>query len=128
MRTLLPLLRPAAALRRLGVQWAFVALLAAALMPTISRIAQTTGPTDWASICQTTTTSGANPSQGDPHDHGDACALCSLAHTTPILGGAAPATAAVLAYAPPVPPAHEPVRTGVPQARAPSARAPPFLA
>ena len=127
MRTLLPLLRPAAALRRLGVQWAFVALLAAALMPTISRIAQTTGPTDWASICQTTT-SGANPSQGDPHDHGDACALCSLAHTTPILGGAAPATAAVLAYAPPVPPAHEPVRTGVPQARAPSARAPPFLA
>ena len=39
MRTLPLLLRPTAALRRLGVQWAFVALLAAALMPTISRLA-----------------------------------------------------------------------------------------
>ncbi len=125
MRTLLPLLRPTAALRRLGVQWAFVALLAAALMPTISRIAQATGPTDWASICQTASPSGADPSQGDRHDHGDACALCSLAHTTPVLGGTASPAVAVLAYAPPAPPAQEPVRTGVPQARAPGARAPP---
>jgi hypothetical protein len=123
----LALLRPTAALRRLGVQWAFVALLAAALMPTFARIAQTAGPTDWASICQATST-GSGPSQGDSHALGDACALCSLAHTTPAMAGAAATAVAVLAYAPPVPPAHAPVRSGVAQARAPSARAPPVLA
>ncbi len=129
MRTLLPLLRPTAALRRLGVQWAFVALLAAALLPTISRLVQETGPSDWAAICQVaSSSSGAGAPQGDQPGHGDACALCSLAHTTPVLGGAAQPAVAVLAYAPPTPPALEPVRTGVPQARAPSARAPPSLA
>src|SRR5471030_34284 len=108
----LALLRPTAALRRLGVQWAFVALLAAALMPTFARIAQATGPTDWASICQA---SGSNPSQGDGHAPGDACALCSLAHTTPVLAGAAPAAVAVLAYAPPAPPTNEPIRSSAAQ-------------
>ena len=123
----LALLRPTVALRRLGVQWALVALLAAALMPTFARIAQTAGPTDRASICQAAG-SGTSPSQGDGHAPGDACALCSLAHTTPVLAGAAPAAVAVLAYAPPAPPTNEPVRTSAAQARAPSARAPPPLA
>jgi hypothetical protein len=125
MRTLRSLLRPTAALRHLGAQWAFVAMLAVALMPTVSRIVQESGPTGWAT-CQAA--APAN-SSGDPQDgasrHGDACALCSLAHTTPVLAGAAPAPVAVLAYAPPAPPADAPVRAGVPQARAPSARAPP---
>ena len=120
MRTLLPLLRPTAALRRLGVQWAFVALLAAALMPTLARLAAPSGPADWAAICQSTP-----QSSGDAHALGDACALCSLSHATPALTGAtAPAVAAV-AYAPPVPSTAEPVRGGIAQARAPSARAPP---
>jgi hypothetical protein len=124
MRTLLPLLRPTAALRRLGVQWAFVALVAAALMPTFARLVAPTGPADWAAICQATP-QNSSPSPGDGHALGDACALCSLAHTTPALTGATAPAVAVLAYAPPVPPAAEPVRSGVPQARAPSARAPP---
>ena len=122
MRTL-ALLRPTAALRRLGVQWAFVALLAAALMPTFARLVQPTGPADWAAICQ-----AAGAPQGAAHELGDACALCSLAHTTPALAGAPVPAVAVLAYAPPAPPAAEPVRTSVPQTRAPSARAPPFPA
>lgn len=123
----LALLRPTAALGRLGVRWALVALLAAALMPTFARLAAPTGPLDWAAICQAAPqTSGS--SQGDAHELGDACALCSLAHTTPVLAGAAAAAVAELAYAPPAPPAHEPVRTGVPQARTPGARAPPSLA
>ena len=122
-----PLLRPTAALRRLGVQWAFVALLAAALMPTFARLVAPAGPLDWAAICQATPqTSGS--SQGDAHELGDACALCSLAHTTPALGGATAPAVAVLAYAPPEPPPAEPARTGVTQARAPSARAPPLSA
>ena len=126
MRTLLPLLRPTAALRRLGVQWAFVAVLALALMPSVSRWMAPTGPTDWAAICQAAPSGpGSNAPQGE--QHGDACALCSLAHATPVIGGAAPATVAVLAYAPPAPPEDEPVRPGVPQARAPSARAPPAV-
>ncbi len=129
MRTLLHLLRPHDALRRLGLRWALVAMLAMALMPTVSRIVQSTGPTDWASVCQATApTSSSGESPGAASDHGDACALCSLAHTTPVLPGAAPAPAAVLAYAPPAPPADAPVRAGVAQARAPSARAPPRTA
>ena len=123
----LALLRPTAALRRLGVQWAFVALLAAALMPTFARLAQPTGPADWAAICQAAPQASGTP-QGDAHELGDACALCSLAHTTPTLAGAPAPGVAVLAYAPPAPPADEPVRAGVPQARAPSARAPPLSA
>ena len=123
----LALLRPTSALRRLGVQWAFVALLVAALMPTFARLATTTGPADWAAICQAAPPTSDAP-QGGAHELGDACALCSLAHTTPALAGTAAPAVAVLAYAPPAPPAAEPVRTGVPQARAPSARAPPRAA
>jgi hypothetical protein len=117
------LLRPTAALRRLGVQWAFAAVLALALMPSLSRWMAPTGPSDWASICQA---APSGPTQ-QADQHGDACALCSLAHATPAIGGAAPATVAVLAYASPAPHADEPVRPGVPQARAPSARAPPAV-
>ena len=123
----LALLRPTVALRRLGLRWAFVALLAAALLPTFARVAATTGPADWAAICQAVPQASGAP-QGDVHELGDACALCSLSHTTPALTGAPAPAVAVLAYAPPAPPAAEPVRTGVPQARAPSARAPPFSA
>ena len=129
MRTLLHLLRPHDTLRRLGVRWALVAMLALALMPTISRIVQQAGPTDWASICQATSPAGSSgDSQGAASDHGDACALCSIAHTTPVLPGATPTPATVLAYAPPAPPADAPVRAGIAQTRAPSARAPPRTA
>jgi hypothetical protein len=123
----LGLLRPTAALGRLGVRWAWVALLAAALMPTFARLVAPTGPADWAAICQAAPPASGAP-QGDAHELGDACALCSLAHTTPALTGATATAAAVLAYAPPAPPAGEPVRASVPQARAPSARAPPLSA
>lgn len=120
----LALLRPTAALRRLGVRWAFAALLAAALMPTFARLATPTGPLDWAAICQAPPQNSGS-SQGSVHELGDACALCSLAHTTPALTGAALPAVTLLAYAPPVPPVAAPVRGSVPQARAPSARAPP---
>ena len=123
----LALLRPTTALRRLGVHWPFVALLAAALMPTFARLVQPAGPADWAAICQAAPQASGTP-QGDAHELGDACALCSLAHTTPALAGAPAPAVAVLAYAPPALPAAEPVRTGVPQTRAPSARAPPLSA
>jgi hypothetical protein len=129
MRALTSTLRPTAALRRLGVQLAFVALLVAALMPTLSRLMQPVGLSDWATICQATpAAAGSGAPQGEQHEPGDACALCSLAHTTPTLGGAAMPAVAVLAYAPPAPPATAQVHAGVAQARAPSARAPPFLA
>jgi hypothetical protein len=120
----LALLRPTAALRRLGVRWAFAALLAAALMPTFARLAAPTGPVDWAAVCQAAPQNSGS-SQGSMNELGDACALCSLAHTTPALTGATVPAVIVLAYAPPVPPATAPVRAGVAQARAPSARAPP---
>ena len=82
------LLRPTAALRRLGVQWAFVAVLALALMPSLSRWMAPTGPSDWAAICQAAPSGpGSTAPQGDRH--GDACALCSLAHATPVIGAAA---------------------------------------
>ena len=119
----LALLRPTTALRRLGARWAFVALLAAALMPSFARIATPSGPVDRAAICQGGP-QDTGSSQGGAH-LGDACVLCSLAHATPVLTGAAAPAVAVLAYAPPAPPAPAPMRTSVPQARAPSARAPP---
>ena len=123
----LALLRPTAALRRLGARWAVVALLAAALMPAFARAMAPTGPVDWAAICQAVPQDSGS-SQGNAHPLGDACVLCSLAHTTPVLTGATAPAVAVLAYAPPALPAAEPVRTGVPQTRAPSARAPPLSA
>jgi hypothetical protein len=129
MRAPMPVLRPTAALRRLGVRLAFVALLAAALMPTFSRLVQPAGLSDWAAICQATpSTAGSGAPQGEQHEHGDACAFCSLVHTTPVLGGGALPAVAVVAYAPPAPPALAVVRKRVTQARAASARAPPSLA
>ncbi len=120
----LTFLRPTAALRRLGVRLAFVAVLAAALMPSFSRWAQPAGLAGWAAICQS---SPSDTTQGDARAHDDACAYCTLAHTTPVLPGAAQAVVAAIDFAPPAPLAPAPVRTGVPQARAPSARAPPSL-
>ena len=120
----LDFLRPTAALRRLGVRLAFVAVLAAALMPSFSRWMQPGGLAGWAAICQSST---SGTSQEGAGDHADACAYCTLAHTTPVLPGTAQAVVVAIAFAPPAPLAPAPVRTGVPQARAPSARAPPFL-
>ena len=126
MHALLPLLRPTAAPRRLGARLALVALLAAALIPTFMRLAQPAGLAGWVEICQA---SPASATQDAAPGHADACAFCTLAHTTPTLDGAPPPPAvAVLAYAPPAPHANVPVRAGVTQARAASARAPPFLA
>ena len=118
----LSFLRPTPALRRLGVRLAFVAVLAAALMPSFSRWVQPGGPAEWAAICQSAT---SGTSQDGTAGHEDACAYCTLAHTTPVLPGAAPVLVAAVDFAPPAPLASVPVRTGVAQARAPSARAPP---
>ena len=120
----LALLRPTAALRRLGVRWAFVALLAAALMPTFARLAATTGPVDWAAVCQAAP-QGSGTAPGDTHELTEACAFCSLAHTTPALTGTMAPAVAVLAFAPPAPVAVEPESSGAAQSRAPGARAPP---
>ena len=118
------LLRPTAFLRRLGVRLALVALLAAALMPTLSRLAQPEGLADWAAICQSA------PS-GTPSDaaraHDDACAFCTLAHTTPFLLDDSRPAVAVVDFAPPAPRAPAPVRARVTQARPPAARGPPVL-
>lgn len=121
----LAFLRPTAALRRLGVRLAFVAVLAAALMPTFSRLAQPDGIAQWAAICQSTPT---GPSQDGAHDRDDACAYCTLAHTTPALLDAVPAVLAAIAFAPPAPLAAAPVRPVIAQARAPGARGPPSFA
>ena len=126
MRNALAFLRPTAALRRLGVRLAFVAVLAAALMPTFARLAPPGGIAERAAICQSSTAPAA-PQDGG-HDHDDACAYCTLAHTTPALLDAVPARVAAVDFALPAPLAPAPVRAGVPQARAPSARAPPSLA
>jgi len=129
MRALMPTLRPTAALRRLGVRLAFVALLATALMPTFARLAQTAGLSERAAICQATPpATGSGTPQGGQHAHGDACAFCSLAHTTPVLGGNSPPAVALLAYAPPVRPAATTLLVQVSQARTPGARAPPSAA
>ncbi len=120
----LALLRPTSALRRLGARWAFVALLGAALMPAFARAMAPSGPVDGAAICQAAP-QDAGSSQGNAHPLGDACVLCSLAHAAPVLTATTAPAVAVLAYAPPAPPAVAPVRAGVPQTRAPSARAPP---
>ena len=121
----LALLRPTAFLRRLGVQLAFVALLAAALMPTISRLAQPEGLADWAAICQSTPSGNSLSDAARAHD--DACAFCTLAHTTPFLLGDATPTIAAIAFAPPAPRAPAPVRAHAAQARPPAARGPPVL-
>jgi hypothetical protein len=129
MRAPMPIPRPTAALRRVGVRLAFVALLAAALMPTFSRLVQPAGLSDGAAICQATpSTAGSGAPQGEPQDHGDACAFCTLVHTTPVLGGSALPAVALLAYAPPAPPVVAAWHSRATQSRAPGARAPPSAA
>ena len=127
MRTLLPTLRPSLAARRLGLRLALFALLVAALVPTFSRLLAPVGLTDWAVLCQAAPAPSAPAGPQDLHP-GDACALCSLVHTTPALAGVETALVAVVPYAPPAPPAPAVVRTRVAQSRAPGARAPPFVA
>ena len=125
MNATLRLLRPTAILRRLAAQLAFVAVLAAALMPTLTRIALPEGLADGAAICQSAPT-GA--SQGSANVHDDACLYCALAHATPALSVAASAAPGIVAFAPPAPLAPAPVRASVAQARPPAARGPPPVA
>jgi hypothetical protein len=133
MPSLPTFLRPSLAARRLSVRLALFALLVAALVPTFSRLMSPVGLADGSTLCQAAQADGdsragstSSPTP-DAHAPGDACALCSLAHTTPALGGSALPAVAVLAYAPPAPPAPAVVRTRVAQSRAPGARAPPSL-
>ncbi len=122
--TPLALLRPTALLRRLGVQLALVALLAAALMPTFTRLASPEGLAGWASVCQA---AAPGSTQDGPSALDDACVFCTLAHAAPALLPAAPPAVAAIAFAPPAPLATAPVRTSVAQARPPAARGPPSL-
>ena len=128
MHALTPTLRPTAAARRLAAQLALFALLLGALLPSVSRLLQAGTASEWAVLCQSPAAAGTPAGGSNDLRHGDACALCSLAHTTPVLAGATPAALAVLAYAPPAPPALAPVRARATQARPPGARAPPTIA
>jgi len=126
MRSLLPTLRPSAAARLVVVRLAMAVLLAAAVVPGISRLlapATLLSEAPCHPAAHAATHSGA-PMPGG-HEQGDACALCTLAHTTPTLAGVPPQGVVVVAFAPPAPPTAEPVRTRAAQGRAPSARAPP---
>jgi len=126
MRPLLPTLRPSLAARLVVVRLAMAVLLAAAIVPGISRLL---APADLFSEAPCHPAVHAAMHHGAPmpagHEHGDACAMCTLAHTTPTLAGVPPVDVTVVAFAPPAPPSAEPVRTRAAQARAPSARAPP---
>jgi hypothetical protein len=121
---LLPRLRPPARARRIALWLATFALFAGALVPTLSRLALPEAAEEWSALCQSRGGAAGSPLL---HEFGDACALCTLAHTTPALAGPAPASIAAIAYAPPAPPAGAPVRARPVQARAPAARAPPLL-
>jgi len=122
---LTPRLRPPAAAHRLAAWLALLALLVGALVPTLSRMANPGEGDAWRTLCQTR---GGTPTGSTvPHEFGDACALCTLAHATPVLAGAPGAAVAAVAYAPPVPVAPAAVRAQVAQARAPGARGPPVF-
>jgi len=121
----LHLLRPTAFLRHLGAQMAFVALLAAALMPTLARLALPDGLADRAAICQS---APAGSPQDSPASHDDLCAFCTLAQFAPALPAAAPAALAVVPFAPPAPLAPAAVRASVAQSSPPDARGPPPVA
>jgi Protein of unknown function (DUF2946) len=124
MHACLRLIRPAAWLRSLGLRLALAALMAAATMPTITRLAQPWGLADAAAICQSAA-SGIPPDAGQAH--GELCAYCALAHTTPALPPAPHAAIAAIDFAPPVPVAPDPARAGATQARPPAARGPPSI-
>jgi len=97
-----------------------LAVLAAALVPGFSRMLQPSQA--WGALCQAPATDGTSPAG---HEHGDACVLCTLAHTTPTLAGTPPAATPILAYVPPAPPVAAGVRTRAARALAPPARGPP---
>jgi len=129
MRSLLPTLRPSLAARRAVARLAMWAMLAAALVPGFSRLVR---PGEaWGPLCQSqpsahATAAGEDGAPPPGHAPGDACALCTLAHTTPALASAAAPTVETIDYAPPAPPAEVAVRSRVAQSRAPGARAPPM--
>jgi hypothetical protein len=121
--SLTPRLRPPAAAHRLAAWLALLALLVGALVPTLSRLAHPGAGDAWNTLCQARGSTPADPA--GPHEFGDACALCTLAHTTPVLTGTPTAAPAAIAYAPPAPVASPAVRAHAVQARAPGARGPP---
>jgi hypothetical protein len=125
---LTPRLRPTASARRFALWLATFALFVGALVPTLSRLALPDAADEWGALCQAR--NGGATGSSVLHEFGDACALCTLAHTAPAATGPVPAALAAVAYAPPPPVAAAPVRPRFAQARAPAARAPPlpFLA
>jgi len=123
--SLTPRLRSPAAAHRLAAWLALLALLVGTLVPTLSRLAHPEEGDAWRTLCQTRGSTPADPS--GRHEFGDACALCTLAHTTPGLTGTPAAAIAAIAYAPPVPIAPPAVRALAVQARAPGARGPPVF-
>jgi hypothetical protein len=130
MHALLPRLRPSPAARRTVARLVLLTVLAAALVPGLSRLLQPAQA--WGALCQAPATArdaASAPGDAPPagREHGDACAFCTLAHTTPLLAGAAPAGIAVVAYAPPAPVARAALRPRVARLRAPAARGPPAL-
>ena len=124
--SLLPRLRPTAAARRFASWLALFALLVGALVPTLSRLAHPAPGDAWSTLCQAPGSTPADPAA--PHELGDACALCLLAHTTPGLTGGSAGAVATIAYAPPEPVAAPAVVTGDVAVRAPGARGPPAAA
>jgi hypothetical protein len=128
MRPPTSLLRPLPAARRAVARLAMLALLAAALLPGVSRLLQ--GGEAWAALCRSAPValaadhSGAAPQPPD-REHGDACPLCTLAHTTPVLAGAAALAPGLLAYVPPAPRLPAPLPRHDAQSRPPAARGPP---
>jgi hypothetical protein len=117
-------LRPSAAQPRLALWLALFALLVGALVPTLSSLARPDADDAWSVLCHARGSSPADPAA--PHEFGDACALCTLAHTTPVLAAGADAIVVAVAYAPPVPVTAQAPRTRSLQARAPAARGPPI--
>jgi hypothetical protein len=122
---LIPRLRPRASPRRFASWLALFALLVGALVPTLSRLAHPATEDAWGTLCQARGSTPADPAA--PHELGDACALCMLVHTVPVLAGDAGTMVAALAYAPPVPVAGPAAPVHDVLARTPAARGPPAI-
>jgi len=116
----LPRLHPAARSRRFAGWLAAFALLVATLAPQWQALSRPAADDPFASLC---VNGGAEGGAGS-HPFGNACVLCTLAHSAPELGGGAPRVA-TLEYAPPEVAAPQAVAARPVQARAPTARAPP---
>jgi hypothetical protein len=101
---------------------AAIALLVATLGPEWQAFGRPDAGDPFASLCINGTASGG----GDGHPFGNACVLCTLAHTAPDLGTGAPQVAQ-LDYAPPEVAPPTPIVWRAPQSRAPTARAPPVV-